>query len=144
MDPTRTAIDNDRTTLVLLFVIIVAGFFAYFGMPRAEDPGFTVRTAEILTTFPGASPERVETLVTDKLEDAVQEIPELDFVTSTSKTGVSIIYVNIEESYTDMRPIWDDLRRKIEAAARDLPDGVRQPIVNDDFGDVFEIGRAHV
>ena len=66
------------------------------------------------TIFPGASPERVEQLVTDKLEKAIQEIPELDFVTSESKTGVSLIFVNIQESYKEMRPIWDNLRRKVD------------------------------
>ena len=139
MDITRTAIANERTTSVLLAVVLVAGLVAYFNMPRAEDPGFTVRTAQIITEFPGASPERVETLISDKLEEAIQEIPELDYVTSESKTGVSVIYVNIEESYTEMRPIWDDLRRKIDAAREELPEGALAPVVNDDFGDVFGI-----
>jgi multidrug efflux pump subunit AcrB len=93
----------------------------------------------VTTYFPGASPERVEQLVTDKLEKAIQEIPELDFLTSQSKSGVSVIFVNIKESYTEMRPIWDDLRRKVDRAKGDLPENVNGPFVNDDFGDVFGI-----
>ena len=58
---------------------------------------------------------------------------------SESKTGVSIIYVNILEEYTEMRPIWDNLRRKIERARGVLPDDVIGPIVNDEFGDVYAI-----
>ena len=54
-----------------------------------------------------------------------------------SKVGVSIIYVNIAEEYTEMRPIWDKLRRKIERARDELPENVIGPIVNDEFGDVF-------
>ena len=46
------------------------------------------------TVFPGASPERVEQLVTDKIEKVVQEMPELDFVNSQSRTGVSLVFVN--------------------------------------------------
>jgi multidrug efflux pump subunit AcrB len=108
-------------------------------MPQSEDPGFIIRVALVVTYFPGASPERVEQLVTDRLEKAIQEIPELDFLSSESKTGVSLIYVNVKESYTEMRPIWDDLRRKVDRVRADLPDGVIGPIVNDEFGDVFGI-----
>ncbi len=137
MSLTAAAIKNDRVTLVLLAVLVVAGIQAYFGMPRAEDPGFVVRTAMVLTYFPGASPERVEQLVTDKLEKAIQEIPQLDSVVSQSKSGVSVVFVNIQERYKEMRPIWDDLRRKVERVAAELPSGVRRPIVNDEFGEIF-------
>ncbi len=137
MNITHAAIENNRTTLVLLLVILAAGISAYLNMPRDYDPGFIIRTAQVITHFPGASPERVELLVSDKLEKVVQEIPELDFVVSESRTGVSIVKVNIKESYTEMRPIWDKLRRKIEDAIGDLPDGVLGPFVNDEFGDVF-------
>ena len=122
-----------------MLVILLAGFQSYLNMPRAYDPGFIIRAAQVVTYFPGASPERVEQLVSDKIEKVVQEIPELDFVTSESRTGVSIILVNIKESYKNMRPIWDNLRRKIDDVKDDLPDGIIGPEVNDEFGDVYGI-----
>ncbi len=137
MSITRAAITNNRVTLVILFVALVWGLSSYAGMPQSEDPGFIIRTAMVQTIFPGAGPERVEQLVTDKLEKAIQEMPELDFIASESKTGVSLIFVNMQESYTEMRPIWDDLRRKVERVVSDLPEGIIGPIVNDEFGDVF-------
>ena len=137
MNITRAAIEQNRVTLIALLVIIMAGISVYSNMPRNEDPGFIIRTDQVLTFFPGASPERVELLVSDKLEKAIEEIPQLDFVNSTSRTGVSEVFVNILESERQMRPIWDDLRRKVEKASRELPDGVIGPIVNDEFGDVF-------
>ncbi len=137
MSVTRAAIEKNRITFVILGVLVVAGIQAYLGMPQSEDPGFIIRTAMVQTIFPGASPERVEQLVTDKLEKAIQEIPQLESVTSQSKTGVSIIMVNILESYKEMRPIWDDLRRKVDRVASELPEGIRGPFVNDEFGDVF-------
>ena len=139
MSVTRFAIEKDRITIVALIMIIAAGYIAYTNMPRNEDPGFTIRTAVVTTAFPGASPERVEQLVTDPLEKVIQEMPEIDFISSESKTGLSIIYVNIQERYTIMRPIWDDLRRKVERAAPELPTEVIGPIVDDEFGDVFGI-----
>jgi len=135
---TAIALKNNRTTIVLMLVILLAGFQSYMNMPRAYDPGFIIRAAQVITYFPGASPERVEQLVSDKIEKVVQEIPELDFVTSESRTGVSIVMVNIKDSYKDMRPIWDNLRRKIDDA-EGLPDGIIGPVVNDEFGDVFGI-----
>ncbi len=137
MDITRFSIQNNRVTLVATLFVLAAGVNAFFTLPQAEDPGFIIRTAMVQTIFPGANPERVENLVTDKIEAAIQAIPELDFVNSQSKTGLSIVYVNIKESYKDMRPIWDNLRRKVEAARADLPADVLGPFVNDEFGDVF-------
>jgi multidrug efflux pump subunit AcrB len=136
---TRFAIEKNRVTTVFLLIVLFGGIAAYQRSPRDYDPGFIIRAAQVVTYFPGASPERVELLVTDKLEKAIQEIPELDFIKSQSKTGLSIIRVEIQERYTAMRPIWDNLRRKVAAAAVQLPEGVVGPFVNDEFGDVFGI-----
>ena len=139
MDLTKIALERRQFTLLVLVALVLAGAQAYFSIPRAQDPGFIIRAAQVITYFPGASPERVEALVSDKLEEKIRQLPELDFVSSESKTGVSIIIVNIQERYTEMRPIWDRLRRKVEEAARELPEGVSAPIVNDEFGDVYGI-----
>jgi multidrug efflux pump len=142
MNITRLAIQNNRTTLVFLVVMILLGINAFNNIPRAYDPGFIIRAAQVITYFPGGSPDRIEKLISDKIEKVAQEIPELDFVTSESRTGVSIVTVNIKESYTDMRPIWDNLRRKVDKIASDLPEGAIGPNVNDDFGDIFGIVAA--
>ena len=86
MDVTRYAIENKVVTLVALAAVLFAGMQAYLNLPRAEDPGFEIRVARVITPFPGASPQRVEQLVTDKLEQRIQEIPEVDNIVSTSRT----------------------------------------------------------
>ena len=139
MSLTAFAISRDRITLTLLLVVLAGGIAAYVGMPRDFDPGFTIRTAVVATYFPGASPARVEQLVTDKLEKVIQEMPELDVVRSESATGASFIWVDIKPRYREMRPIWDDLRRKVDKAIPELPDGISGPFVDDEFGDVFGI-----
>ncbi|MCB1925910.1 MAG: efflux RND transporter permease subunit, partial [Gammaproteobacteria bacterium] len=139
MNLTRLALDNNRVTLVLVLTIIVAGISTFEQMPRAYDPGFIVRSAQVITYFPGASPERVEQLIASKLEESIKQIPEVDYVRSESRTGVAIVTVNIKQNYDAMRPIWDDLRRKMTDVAEDLPDGALGPYVNDEFGDVFGI-----
>ncbi len=137
MNITQLAFRYDRVTIILVTILILSGISAYVQLPKARDPGFVVRVAVISTQFPGANPERVELLVTDKLEKKVQEMPEVDFITSESRNGISIINVNFLESYKNMRPIFDDMRRKVEDVKQDLPDGIEGPFVNDEFGDVF-------
>ena len=137
MSLTEFAIKKRRITFVALAVILFAGLGAFDSMSRDEDPGFTIRTALVTTIFPGASPERVELLITDKLEKTIQEMPEIDFVNSQAKPGETMIFVNIKESYKAMRPIWDNLRRKVDRAKSTLPGGITGPIVDDEFGDVF-------
>ncbi|MGD9217502.1 MAG: efflux RND transporter permease subunit [Desulfobacteraceae bacterium] len=139
MGITEIAIKNNRVTILVLVVLLISGFGSFTQLPRAEDPGFIIRTAVVTTQFPGASPQRMEELVTDRIEKAVQELPELDSVTSTSRTGLSTVNVNIQEKYKDLDPIWDELRRKIDAIRDDLPSGAVGPVVNTDFGDVYPI-----
>ena len=112
MNITEAAINNNRVSFILLLIVLIFGATSYQNMPKDYDPGFILRTAQVITQFPGASPERVEQLITEVLEKEILEMPELDFVSSESRTGISIISVNIKESYKNMRPIWDSLRRK--------------------------------
>lgn len=137
MNITRYAIEKNRVTIILLLLCVLAGISAYLHLPRSEDPGFILRIATVQTIFPGASPERVEELVTDKLEKEIREMPEVDYIESASFTGASFLYVWVKESYTDLRPIWDSLRRKVDTARSELPNGIIGPEVDDEFGDVF-------
>ena len=136
---TDLAIENDRTTMVFVLLLILSGLYSYWQIPRSEDPGFTIRTAVVTTLFPGASVERVERLVTDEVERVAKEIPQLRQVRSESRSGISMVWVEVQGSYSDMRPIWDHLRRKMEDLEPKLPEGAIGPDVDDEFGDVFGI-----
>ncbi len=136
MDLTRYAIDNRVVTFVALVAVALSGLIAYRDLPRAEDPGFLVRTAVVRTPFPGAAPERVEFLVTDPIERAIQEIPDVEHISSESRTGLSIVTVDVRAGVDTLRPVWDSLRRKVAGVAGKLPAGV-VPVVDDELGDVF-------
>lgn len=115
-------------------VVIALGISAYFALPQDSMPAFTIRNASIVTNYVGASPERMEQLITIPIEEVVQEIPEIKTITSTSRTGLSVVtvalydYVQAEE----LQPIWDRMRRKIEAIEMNLPDDIIGPDVQDD------------
>lgn len=142
MTITKLCITNNRVTIVFILMAILMGLQAYTLFPRAEDPEFTIRHALIKTTFPGASPEKVEELVTEQIEKKIQEIPEIKHITSENRTGISIISVELKDQYDDLDPIWDDLKDKVDEAKENLPDGAEKPYVWTDFTDVFGIVLA--
>ena len=137
MKLTEYFIKHSRITLAFILAIIFAGIFTYVKMPRAQDPGFTMRTAVVTAIFPGANPERVENLVTDKIEKVIKEMPEIKSIKSQSREGFVIVYVEVRAEYSNMRPIWASLRRKMEKVKSDLPPEVIGPTVNDEFYDVY-------
>ena len=129
------AIEKKTFTYFAIVLLGLAGIAAFFNLGQLEDPEFTVKTAVITTSYPGASPEEVELEVTDRIEQAIQEISELDYVESFSRTGFSLIKVEIRpEFWSDRLPqIWDELRRKIRDIEETLPPGAGRPEISDDF-----------
>ena len=139
MSLTAIAIEKRAVTYFVLGLLVVAGISSFFQLGQLEDPEFSIKTATIVTQYPGASPEEVELEVTDRLEKAVQELPALKNIYSTSKAGVSTIKVDIKDEYwSDRLPqVWDELRNKVADAAASLPPGAGEPEVGDDFGFVY-------
>ena len=144
MDIAALAIKNRVVTLVLTVVMLLAGISSFNDMSRLEDPEFTIKDALVMTPYPGASAEEVEQGVSDYLEIAVQQLGQLDRVTSKSDRGLSTLTVTIKNTYDgeSLPQVWDELRRKVNDAAARLPQGVGQPIVIDDFGDVYGVFLA--
>lgn len=142
MNFTKTALDNNRVTIMILIVIMVMGGLSYNNLSRDSMPPYTLRFCNVVTRFPGASPQRVEELISEKIEEVVQELPELKNVTSESRTGLSIVSVSLADDIPaeNLQSIWDRLRRKIESIQNQLPDGSRPPNVQDDgIGVVYGI-----
>ncbi|MEM7369977.1 MAG: efflux RND transporter permease subunit [Bacteroidota bacterium] len=134
MNFTKISLDNNRVTIMVLIVIIVMGISAYNNLSRDSMPPYTLRFCNVVTRFPGASPERVEKLITEKIEEVAQELPELKTVTSESRTGLSVVSISLADDTPpdQLQSIWDRLRRKIESIQQQLPDGSRPPNVQDD------------
>ena len=100
MNLAEIAIEKRTVTLVLTVVTIVAGLYAYENLSRLEDPEFTIKTALVITPYPGASPFEVEQEVTDRIEQAVQKLGQLKRVKeSRSERGKSTVEVEIKDKY---------------------------------------------
>ncbi|WP_299523024.1 efflux RND transporter permease subunit [Winogradskyella sp.] len=140
MNLTAFSINRNRITFTVLATIMIMGMVFYQSLSRDSMPPYTVRVATVVSQFPGSSPERVEQLVTDKVEKVVQELPELKEVSSTSRSGLSVVSVELKDEVKpeDLQSVWDRLRRKL-SQIQGLPSGV-QPNLNDDgIGEVFGI-----
>lgn len=143
MNPAELAIKNRLLSVLVIFISLFGGWQAYENMPRFEDPEFTIRTAQIFTQYPGASPEEVANEIAEPLETAIQEMQEVDEIRSTSRAGFSEISVDIKYEFSpskaDLQLIWTKLRNKVNDAQGSLPPGATQSVVFDDFGDVYGV-----
>jgi len=146
MNLAALAIEKRAISYFAIFLLLVAGTGAFFSLGQLEDPEFTVKTAVVTTVYPGAGPEEVELEVTDRIALAIQEMPQIDYLESFSRAGMSLISVNIKSEYwSDRLPqVWDELRRKIRNIEEMLPPGAGRPDISDDFGDVFGFQLAVV
>lgn len=140
MNLTKFSIEKNRITIMVLITIILMGVVMYSGLSRDSMPPFTIRVASVISVFPGASPERVEQLVSDKIEKLAQELPELKEVTSTSRTGLSVVTITLKDEVAavKLQAVWDRLRRKVNAV-QGLPEGVKPDLQDDGIGDVYGI-----
>jgi len=140
MNFAKFSIEKNRVVLSILAVVMVMGGVFYTTLSRDSMPPYTIRVATIISSFPGASPERIEQLVTDKIEKIAQELPELKKVSSTSRTGISIVSVELkmEVAPKDLQAVWDRLRRKINSL-QGLPNNVNPQLNDDGVGEVFGI-----
>ena len=135
------ALRNRTTTLVLTAVMLIGGIQAYQGLSRLEDPEFTIKDALVNTPYPGATAAEVEEEVSDRIEKAVQQLGQLDWIESTSYWGMSQIKAHIKDQYDKnaLPQVWDELRRKVNDVQGQLPPGAGPSVVNDDFGDVWGV-----
>ncbi len=134
MNLSRFALDNSRVLWLFALFLCMAGVVLYQGYPKQEDPTITIREAVVTANYPGMSPRRVEDLLTRKLEEEIREIPEVKDIISESKTGTAIVHVVARDEVTDLVPVWQKLRNRMDDIRDDLPSGTQGPFVNDEFG----------
>lgn len=143
MNSAEFSIRNPLFCIMAIAISLIGGWLAYQNMARFEDPEFTIRQARIFTQYPGASPREVMDEVTEPLETAFQQMPEVETVESISSAGLSEITVEIRyrdsPSKSALKLIWTKLRNQVNDAQNELPPGAGPSMVNDDFGDVFGI-----
>lgn len=120
---------NPRLLVLLIAVITVAGLSAVSVMPRLEDPILGKRVAFITTVFPGANAEKVESLVTLKIEQRLQGLSEAKQVRSTSRAGISTVVLQLGDEISDFDSVWSHVRNVVNDVGHELPEGCAEPVM---------------
>ena len=125
----RTLLTNHPLVNILFTVVLVMGAVSYMSMPREQDPEINFNFVSIDAVLPGATAADVESLVTGPLEDALRNVRDIKFVSSTSRENSSVILIRFRElSERDFDKRISDLRREIQNKTNDeLPDDVEDP-----------------
>ena len=102
-------------TIYMMIALVLTGVLAFRALGQAEDPDFTIKLMAVKTLWPGATALEVEKQITDRIEKKLQETPWLDYLSSYSKAGESMVFVNLKD-YTPPEQVpdaWYQVRKKL-------------------------------
>ncbi|GGA27490.1 efflux RND transporter permease subunit [Neptunicoccus cionae] len=142
MNIARGSINRPILTWLIILGCLLGGLWGFATLGRLEDPAFTIKTAVVVTQYPGADAEHVAREVSEPLESEIQKMAEVDEVRSMNQPGLSWITVDMKSKYdgSELPEIWTKLRNRVADAT--LPSGTSTPFVNDSFGDVYGLYYA--
>lgn len=124
---------NKYLLWLTILIVLMAGSSSLSNLPRIEDPHITNRYPNVTTVVPGASAERVETLVTEKLEDALDELSEIKTIRSTSRNGISVLAIELQDRVGpgENEQVFSKIRDRLSDVAPTLPAGTLEPQLDD-------------
>ncbi|MCS3657493.1 efflux RND transporter permease subunit [Salinibacter ruber] len=124
MKITKLALDNAPFTAIVLLLVTLLGAVSFWTMPRSEDPQFETATVRVAAVYPGASPQDIESLVVDLIEDEADELEDVDQIESTIQNGVAVTTVEFQ-STVSADDAEEEVQRAVSQVESDLPGGVR-------------------
>jgi len=124
MKLTKLALNNARFTAIILGLVTLLGAVSFWTMPRSEDPQFETATVQLAAVYPGASPQDIESLVVDPIEDETDEIEDVDQIESTIQNGVAVTSVEFQSTVA-ADDAEEEVQRAVSQVEGDLPGGVR-------------------
>jgi multidrug efflux pump subunit AcrB len=126
--------ETRHVSWVLLIGTLLWGVYGFLKMPQRKDPDIPIRQALALCPWPGVSAEKIEELITRRLEEKIAENVKVDKVESNTRTGITAVYITLVEGVTDTAKEFDDIKLKLDAID-DLPKGAGPINFVKDFGD---------
>ena len=141
MNLAKYSLDNTKVIYFFLAVLLIGGVFSFCKLGKKDDAPFVIKSAVIMTRYPGAEPAEVERLITEPISREIQSMSGVYKIKSESMYGISKITFELLPSLpaSSIPQKWDELRRKVLNIQPQLPSGSSVPTVSDDFGDVFGI-----
>lgn len=138
MNFVKASLKNRQVTLSVLLIVFAFGVNSLINMPRREDPKITIPGGLIVSYFPGAKAAQVEDQVTRKLEEYLFQFEEVkrDKTYSVTSDGMVVVHLWLQDNVTEPDIFWSKLRHQLlTVRGLDLPEGIKGPFVNSDFGD---------
>jgi multidrug efflux pump subunit AcrB len=121
-------VTNWRVTILTILILIIGGFGSLLSLPLESDPEVKIPIAVVSTVYPGASPADIEKLVTDRIEEKLKNLENLDKLTSSSSEGVSSVTVEFDAS-ANLTESLRNLRDEVDNIKADLPEDANDPMV---------------
>jgi len=121
---------NDVLANLTFTLVLVLGIITYLTIPRQQDPDINFNWIVIVTVLPGASAEDVEKQITDPIEDALKTLPDINFVSSNSREGISSLLIRfnqIDERTYDKHIA--NMRRDIQNKEAEFPQAAEEPVI---------------
>src|SRR5882762_9533016 len=132
----RFFVEQRHISWVMLIAVCLWGFYSYRSMPQRKDPDTPVKSAVAITVWPGAKGEKVEQLVTRKVEEKIAQNARVEKIRSISRSSFSVVYVDLDENMpgSQVGKEFDDIALKLGTVSG-LPDGAGPVNFIKDFGD---------
>ena len=126
--PTKVSIKRPVTTIMVMFIVILAGLISYTTLKLDLMPSIDIPIVLVSTSYVGAGPEEIENLISKPVEEAVGTVSNVDTVTSTSSSNSSMVMIKFVDG-TDIDTAAADIREKIDLIKGTLPDDANEPMV---------------
>jgi multidrug efflux pump subunit AcrB len=125
--------ETRHVSWVMLLFTLAWGIYGYFSMPQRKDPDIPLRVAAVMIAWPGAGAEKIEQLVTRRVEEKIAENSKIEKITSNTRTGGGLVIIELQKEVKDPGKQFDDIKLKLDGL-RDLPQGSGINFIKD-FGD---------
>ncbi len=137
------AVNQNTSVMVMIVLIAILGLISYINLPKESSPDIKIPNVFIVTVYPGVAPEDMESLVTQKLEEKINEIADIKKMMSTTTEGYSSINVEFETGI-DMSEALQKVREKVDLARPNLPPAAEEPIVQEINISEFPIMQVNI
>jgi multidrug efflux pump subunit AcrB len=130
MKITHLAVQNRVAVIVLTGLLSIAGLIAYLTIPKEAQPQIEFATIVVTTVYPGASPDDIESIITQEIEAEVAGISGIDDLRSVSSEGVSTVIIEFTPD-VDVSDAEQEVRDAVDVAQAEFPSEVEEPIVSE-------------
>src|SRR5260370_20557514 len=113
---------------MIILSLVVGGSASYFKLGVDRFPSVDLPTVSVRTNLPGASPEEMETLVSQRIEEVVNTVDGIDQLRSVSGQGTSFVMATFNLN-RDIDTAAQDVRDRVASVVRDLPPDVKPPVI---------------